>query len=220
VHWKSSAGLLLAASLASHYLGARAAAADDELRLKIISPAPATTVIAGSTITVKVVSDTGAVLDTVLVVGKDQVGESSQPPFNVAFEVPRNAFGPYDIAAFGKNKRTGELFQSASVSLQVEADAVLQSLRIPGGSFVYNVESMTIRVGDQEHLSLVGRFSDGIDRHIPLSLVTWASGNTDLLSVDAAGLASGLAPGKTTLRASALGLEGSIGVLVFVPRNE
>ena len=220
VAWKCFVVPLSATVLASQLLGVGAPAGAEEPRLKILSPAPATTVLAGSRVTVTVVGDPGVVVDTVLVVGVNQAAESSQPPFHVAFDIPLNALGPYEITAFGKNKSTGDLFQSASVNLQVETDAVLQSLHIPGGTFVHDVESMTLRVGDKEQMSLVGHFSDGVDREIPLSQVRWASRNADFLSVDSAGVATGLAPGTTEVRASALGLEGSIEVLVFAAQQE
>ncbi len=190
--------------------------AEEAPQLKITAPKPNSVVMAGSTITVEVVGNPGVTVDTVLVVGVDQAANSTQAPFHVSFEVPLEAFGPYEITAFGKNSATNDYYTSASIPLDVKTDAALLSLKIPATTFVGSIGSCTLFVGDTEHLSVTGIFSDGVDRKIPMSKVKWRSGDLNVVTVDALGIATGVAAGKTLVTASAYELENSLEVDVFL----
>ncbi len=194
---------------------ALAASVDRELKgafdLTITSPAPATVVTPGSTISVTVTVDPGVTVDQIVVAGRNQAVNDTNAPFLVSFEVPLAAFRGYEIQAFGKNNTTNEYYASAPVALIAQPAAALQSLQIdPGEAFI-------VGPGKTLLLSVRGLFADSVPRPIPASEITWTSLSPGVISVATDGTVTGLAVGAGTVRATSQSLQADR-VVKVLPR--
>jgi uncharacterized protein YjdB len=69
-------------------------------------------------------------------------------------------------------------------------------------------------VGETQQFKATGTISDGTVEDIT-SQVTWASSNPTIATISATGLATGVAPGKTTITATVSGIT-SVGIVLIV----
>jgi hypothetical protein len=172
-------------------------------------------VLAGATVAIDVASAPGIAVGKVVVVGANQAAESSSAPFRVSFQIPLGALGPYEITAFGRGSDGKTYYDSEPVQVIVRTEALLERLSIPGTTFVFEKESITLFVGESAQLSVIGHFNDRVEREIPMTDVTWTSANMQVLKVDAAGMATASRTGESIVTAEARGLEASLEVVVL-----
>ena len=78
---------------ATNTASAEPAAPDSTYQLRITSPAQGAVVEAGSTIMVTVTRNPGITVERVVVAGPEAVVSSTQAPFVLAFQIPRDALG-------------------------------------------------------------------------------------------------------------------------------
>ena len=143
----------------------------------------------------------GVTVDHVVVAGLDSVVSSTQAPFSLSFEVPLEALGTYQIAAFGKDSNTETYYQSLPVALIAQTTATLQTLAIDPA------EPVLFGPRDTLQLSLVGQFDDAVARIIPVGDATWSVDDPTVATVDTSGLLTAMSLGSTTVHGSADSLE-------------
>lgn len=73
-----------------------------------------------------------------------------------------------------------------------------------------------IKKGDELQLTATGTYSDGSTKDIT-NLATWSSSNTDVASVNSAGLATALTEGRATITASLGAISSNILTLIVLP---
>jgi len=163
--------------------------------IAIVSPAPGTTVAPGATISVVVEAQGDAQPEAVIVIAASRVIVLEQAPFRTQVTLPATAFGStaIDAIAFYPD---GDVAFADQVLLPVRVTATLTSLRTLAGDIVLP------RPGSTRQLSVLGKFSDGIERDLTRAsrgTLYGSSSLTPIAAVSPDGLVTGLAPGNATI---------------------
>ncbi|MDO8577851.1 MAG: Ig-like domain-containing protein, partial [Dehalococcoidales bacterium] len=98
---------------------------------------------------------------------------------------------------------------STAVSLTVVVAPTLTSIVITPAS------PSNLAIGATQQFTATGTYSNNTTANIT-SLVTWASSNTSIATISAAGLATGVAVGNTTIVAALLGVNSTAVILYVV----
>lgn len=162
--------------------------------VRIVSPAPGTTVAPGQTIEVVVEPTSGANVQRVLVLGTDAAAIDEQPPFRLQLTVPANLSGDFPLSALGANA-TGDYFTGDSVHLRVRPTADLLKLDLKPDDVVL------IGTGSTRPMTTVGEYADGIVRDLtdPVTGTLYQSVNSSIVSVSSAGQITARSLGTTTI---------------------
>jgi hypothetical protein len=166
-----------------------------QIDLKIIFPAAGTTVSPGDIVTVTVESLNGFVPNSIIV-GTDTLPlEMTQPPFTTSFEVPLNAIGNMRFVAFGVASNGEDEAVSLPVDINVQVAANLVGLSSIDDSI--GISS----ANSNPSVRVKATFDDGVDRNVSGSAhgSTYVSDDTDILTVDANGVLTGVKDGETTV---------------------
>ena len=87
------------------------------------------------------------------------------------------------------------------------------SNRAPLTSITVAFANPSVSVGATDQFTATGTYSNGTTQNIT-GQVTWSSSNTALVTINASGLATGVAAGSATIQASLSGVNGSVQVTV------
>ena len=123
------------------------------------------------------------------------------------------------VSSFGlvTGVEVGNTDITASLS-GITSPAINVVTNIPGPKLssiaVSRLEVKSIAVGETQQFKATGTISDGTVEDFP-SQVTWASSNPTIATISATGLATGVAPGKTTITAT-LSDVTSLGIVLTV----
>ena len=165
----------------------------EPLSVTISSPAPGTSVEAGTGLRVELQIRGGRPFEVLVTgAGNSVLLEQPQPPFTVSLPVPPEAIGPASLSAFATFD-TGAAF-SGAIPLTVEVSATLQTIRVLDDDQYLRSPNAT------RQLTVFGHYSDGVRRNITSGQVgTIYSVSRPIASVTADGLITALAPGDATL---------------------
>src|SRR5208283_2109984 len=75
----------------------------------------------------------------------------------------------------------------------------------------------SIAAGTQQQFTATGTYSDGSKQNLTSS-ATWTSSATSVATISSGGLATGVAPGSTTIQATSGSINGSTGLTVTAPK--
>lgn len=175
----------------------------------ITNPPSGTTVQAGQSVSVTVVGG-GEVSGTFFYAGNNKVGLYSEsqdtPSGTYTYQVPVEAVGPLYVIAIGQGST--KLLAMDSTYLNVNVSAALDSIT-PAPS------QLTMPIGLQRSVALLGSYSDGIKRILSnLSGVQLQSANSSIARIVNGNLVEGVATGVTTVTISYLGRSTQIPVRV------
>lgn len=95
--------------------------------------------------------------------------------------------------------RISAVLSTLGVSIDSEPEAVLQRISVAP-------TAAPVEVGMTQQFTAVGHYGEGMDRDIT-SAVTWKSSDTTVATINAAGLATGLSAGTTTITATLDGVQ-------------
>ncbi len=82
-------------------------------------------------------------------------------------------------------------------------------------SIAISPQNPSVRINNNEQFVATGTFTDGTTQ--PLSGITWSSTPTTFATVDNTGLAVGISPGVSTIRATSGTVSGTTSLTVFAP---
>ncbi len=198
-----------------------------ETGLIITSPADGTGVFSGDTVLVVVEPEAGVVVYSVLLVGGSGgaggpaaavVDESS--PFEFNFPIPAEAVGAFKLLAIGSDSignlgRSGNLFGSNKVTLQVTPLAALESMRlIPRNAIL-------VTTGESRRFGVLGNFADGIVRDItsPTAGTVYLTTDPSIFNITPSGLGTSVSAGIVTIVAQNAGLQDTVNVRVLLPNE-
>ncbi len=165
-----------------------------EPTLRITSPADGTTVQPGETVTLKV--EASGVLMGVIVGAEDPI-ENSQfltaPPYEFTIRIAtRIRSRIYQFTAVGVVK-PGQVVYSKSISLNVERTERPVSIRV-------EPSQLSLSVGEQGHLRVIGTYPDGSTTDITESKLTeYTSRSPSVATVISDGRVTAVGPGSTQI---------------------
>lgn len=154
--------------------------------LQITSPANGSTINSGQTLSVTVSSPAGQTFQQVALIGPDPIGfntSSTSMPAQFSIPIPPDAdAGPCTLTANGVTQ-SGQQAVSAPVQIDIERSDPPAALSTLDSSSVV-LESM----GEQVHSTVLAHFADGSIVDVTRStLVSFASSNTAVATVDSSG---------------------------------
>jgi hypothetical protein len=166
-------------------------------QVAITAPANGTVYTPGSTINVTAAVSGGSVL-AVKIAAQD-IGTSPfqrTAPYSFSFAVPTGVVGRRNVFAAGLIADETAVF-SPMITVDIEPGTAPTSISFqqPLVAFGY--------VGEQQKIGVTATFADGSTLDVSKSTqLSFTSGNTTLVSVDATGLITGLGPGNATVTAA------------------
>jgi uncharacterized protein YjdB len=114
-------------------------------------------------------------------------------------------------------------FPNGTYHLSVNNNGTISTVVFGVGSVPATLQSITVtpanqnlKVGNTLQFTATGNYSDGSTQDLT-GLVTWASSVTGHATITAGGLATGVAPGATTISATSGAISGNTTLTVFVP---
>ena len=165
--------------------------------LRITSPRDGTLVHPGESISIKV--EAVGKFQQVAVIGWDPIGSDgplSAPPYNFKITVPRVINpGKYSLTATGF---TGP-------GKPIDSEPILLIVEFPDQPMAFKVQPSLLRlsIGEKGYLLSYGVFPDGLRAYLEKSdLISFASGNPKVATVDHRGVVTALNPGSTTIKVS------------------
>lgn len=166
--------------------------------LQISSPPNGATVPAGQTLSVTVTSPSGLTLQMVAVNGPDPIGfnvSATSAPAQFSIAIPADAdAGPCALTANGVTQ-AGQQVVSAPVQIDIERSDPPASLSTLDSSSLV-LESM----GEQVHSIILARFADSTIVNVTRStMVSFASSNTAVATVDSSGTVTAQSAGSATI---------------------
>ena len=175
--------------------------------VQITSPADGSPVNPGQTLIVSV-SVSGAAPAQLMVVGEDPIGFSqafTSAPYQFSIQIPSDIQpGMYTLAAWGATA-SGDTIESEFISIDVERPD-------SPSSFTVEPASLSLWIGDQTSLRLVGTYGDSSTVDLTKSTQTsYVSQSPNVATVTADGFVTALGPGSTQIV-----INGSIVVPVSV----
>jgi hypothetical protein len=182
------------------FLAAVSGLAQQPPALQISSPANGSIVNPGQTLSVTVTSPNGTTFSQVALAGPNPIGfnvVATSVPAQFSIAIPSDAdCRVYRLTADGVST-SGQGVTSASIQIDVERSDVPVFLSASDSGLV--LESQ----GEQSHLVILADFSDGSTVDVTNStLVSYASSNTAVATVDASGTVTAQASGNAVINAT------------------
>ncbi|MBZ4417972.1 choice-of-anchor A family protein [Myxococcus sp. RHSTA-1-4] len=162
--------------------------------LVITSPAPGTQVTPGGTVTVSVAGTAGFQPATVFILGGGNAVIIEAAPFSAQFQVPQQAIGSLELAAFGIDAQ-GMIQSSPRVVLPVVSSAQLSSIQVLNGDATLGGP------GSKRKLVVSGRYTDGVTRDItsPALGTVYSTSNPSIATITPDGTLTGISAGIATI---------------------
>ncbi|RKH46407.1 choice-of-anchor A family protein [Corallococcus sicarius] len=162
--------------------------------LAITSPAPGTQVTPGKPVTVTLSASGGFQPETVIIVGGGSATILEVAPFTTQFQIPVQAIGSVELAAFGIDS-LGRLLSSPHVILPVVSSAQLSSIQVLNGDATLPGQ------GSKRKLVVNGKYTDGVLRDIssPALGTLYSSSNNSVATITADGTLTGVSKGVATV---------------------
>ncbi len=132
-------------------------------------------------------------------------------PYQYPFIIPSDAIGSFYLVAAGEDS-TGTIIAVDSVLLNIQLTATVEGINILGSL-------MALYTGDTSSLTVMGNFSDSIQRDISQNAGTiFTSNDTTIVSVDSVlGIMYAISTGQTFITATNNGYFGFVNVTVLNP---
>jgi hypothetical protein len=121
-----------------------------------------------------------------------------------------------DGLATGVGAGTSNIFSTASLSGVTSPANVLTVTPATLSSIAITPSNPSIIKGATEQFTATGTYSDSSTQNLTAS-VTWSSGTTAVATINAAGLATGVGPGTSSITASLSGVTSPADVLTVLP---
>ena len=155
----------------------------------IVAPAPGTRVAPGATVRVVVQASS----TRILLVGPETSLVDDAAPFEFDLVIPAAVVGNFPIQAFGASD-AGTFEKSDIVTLSV-LGPTLKSMRMVSPTMILT------GVGSTRNLSVLGMYSDGVERDItdPSTGTIYEASSGGVVSVSPAGVVTALSPGAATV---------------------
>jgi pimeloyl-ACP methyl ester carboxylesterase len=160
--------------------------------LSIVSPVSGTSVSSGSSVAFTLAPPPGVSITRLLLVGPS-VAVSQTGSMQIAFPIPKDAIGNYEIEAVGADA-AGNFYTATALLLKVTPTASLTSISVMPS------DGIALSLNDRRQLSVLGRYSDGVVRDITASAGTvYASSVLTVAQISSGGLVTPQGAGNTIL---------------------
>lgn len=181
----------------------------------ISSPVDGATFEPGDSVVVSVDSVAPFQAERVLLLSEFKVLEVATPPFEYTFDIPENFSGPFNASAVAQDS-SGNFADAGTIELIVEPSTALTDLSISPRNIYLN------GINDRRQLTVVGQYSDGIEREISelITGTSYISSDPTILSVSESGMLIPQNEGIVTILAQNDGLQDSITVEVLYINDE
>lgn len=185
--------------------------------ISIVEPLDGSTVNPGQEITVRAEAVGGFVLkDGWVAIGRFEE-EFTVLPVTVTVTIPKKVAGKIILDVLGKDL-SGK-FASDEITLNVQQTATLQSLKFYN-DFSYRFETDwdgNVNLEDKKQFAVIGVYSDGITREMPIEDLTFVSSDPSIASVDSQGVVRPHKVGEATITISSSGVNKVVSVFVKKP---